>query len=94
MARHSVLCYAPRMPLRRSVLFVVAVLLMGGLAGAQTVSTDPPAIAAVRVKAQAGDANAHFDLGCAPDDGKGVPHDAVESLKRRNRAASPASTRC
>ena len=60
-------------------------------AGAQTVSTDTPAIAAGRVKAKAGDAIAHFDLGCASDDGKGVPQDAVESPKRRTLAASPAS---
>ena len=60
-------------------------------AGAQTVSTDTPAIAAVRVKAKAGDVNAHFDLGWASDAGTGVPQDAVESPKRRTLAASPVS---
>lgn len=73
------------------MLFVVAVLLMSGFAGAQTVSTDTPAIAVGRIKAKAGDANADFDLGCESDDGKGVPQDAVESPRRRTLAASPAS---
>lgn len=79
------------MTLRRSVLSGVAVLFMSDLAGAQTVSTDTPAIAVGRVKAKAGDANADFDLGCESDDGKGVPQDAVESPRRRTLAASPAS---
>ena len=64
------------MNLRRGVPCVVAVLLMSGVASAQApsvrprgqiVSTDTPEIAALRVKANAGDAGAQYNLGVRYD---------------------------
>ena len=67
---------------------MLAVLLVSGVASAQTVLTDTPEIAALRVKANAGDASAQFYLGGMYRLGQGVPQDYVESHKWRNLAAS------
>ena len=69
---------------RRLLGGMLAVLLVSGVAGAQTppvrlraqtVSTDTPAIAALRVEANAGDADAQWLLGYAYEIGQGVPQD-------------------
>ena len=61
---------------------MLAVLLVSGVAckqsssvqaPAQTISTDTPEIAALRVKANAGDADAQYNLGNAYYMGQGVP---------------------
>ena len=69
-SRFRVLCYASRMLTMRGVRGgMLALLLVNGVAGAQTppvrpraqtVSTDTPAIAALRLKANAGDAFAQL----------------------------------
>ena len=75
--------------LRRCVVGVVAVLLVSGVALAQTSET--AFIAELRAKANAGDANAQFNLGVMYYTGLGVPQDYVEAHKWRNLAASRAS---
>ena len=55
--------------LRRLLSGVLVVLLVSGVAGAQTVPTDTPKIAALRVKANAGDAEAQWALGAMYYDG-------------------------
>jgi hypothetical protein len=60
--------------LRRGVVGVVAVLLVGGVASAQT----PTDIAALRVKADAGDADAQYNLGVWYRFGLGVPQDSAQ----------------
>ena len=45
----------------------------------QTVSTDTPEIAALRVKANAGDAGAQYSLGVMYAEGQGVPQDRVSA---------------
>ena len=59
---------------RRLLGGLLAVLLVSGVAGAQTVPTDTPKIAALRVKANAGDADAQSSLGVAYAKGHRVPH--------------------
>ena len=76
--------------LRRCVVGVVAVLLMSGVALAQTSET--AFIAELRAKANAGDANAQYNLGVMYYTGLGVPQDYVEAHKWHNLAASRAST--
>ena len=56
----------------------VAVLLMSGMASAQTSETAD--IAALRVRANAGDAGAEYNLGVAYSAGRGVPQDYVEAV--------------
>ena len=56
-----------------------------------TAQTETAGIAALRVLANAGDAEAQNDLGYAYDIGQGVPQDYVESHKWHNLAASRAS---
>jgi len=69
--------------LRRCVAGVVAVLLMSGVALAQT-RTD---IAALRVKANAGDADAQNELGGTYFYGDGVPKDQAEGVSWWRKAA-------
>ena len=80
---------------------MLAVLLVSGVAGAQTppvrpraqtVSTDTPEIAALRVKANAGDAGAQYNLGLMYGNGQSVQEDYVEGYKWLNLAASRASS--
>ena len=54
---------------------------------AQTVSTDTPEIAALRVKANAGDADAQFELGYAYSSGRGVPQDYAQAVAWFRKAA-------
>ena len=72
---------------RRLLGGVLVVLLVSGVAGAQTVSTDTPAIAALRVKANAGDADAQHNLGYAYDIGQGVPQDYAQAAAWYRKAA-------
>ena len=71
---------------RLSAALVVLVLLVSGAALAQT-----PTPAEIRVKADAGDANAQGLLGFYYSTGQGVPQDFVEAHKWHNLAASRAS---
>ena len=68
---------------RLSVALVVAVLLVSGVAWAQT----PADIAALRVQANAGDADAQFKLGSAYDLGQSVPQDYVQAVSWSRKAA-------
>ena len=70
--------------LRRCVV-VVAVLLVSGMASAQTSETAD--IAALRVRANAGDANAQFSLGNANAEGQGVPQDYAQAVSWYRKAA-------
>ena len=71
---------------------MLALLLVSGVAGAQTVSTDTPEIAALRVAANAGDLAVQYILGrLYAGNGQIVPKDSVESHKWLNLAASRAS---
>ena len=72
---------------RRLLGGVLAVLLVSGVAGAQTVSTDTPKIAALRVKANAGDAEAQWLLGNAYISGQGVPKDYTQAAAWFRKAA-------
>ena len=69
--------------LRRCVGGVVTVLLMSGMASAQTAAD----IAEFRAKANAGDANAQHNLGYAYDIGKGVPQDYAQAVSWYRKAA-------
>jgi hypothetical protein len=71
--------------LRTCAVGLVAVLLMSGVALAQTSETAD--IAALRVRANAGDADAQFYLGFAYAKGQGVPQDYVEAVSRYRKAA-------
>jgi Sel1 repeat len=75
---------------------LVVLLVSGGVAGAQTppvrpraqtVSTDTPEIAALRVKANAGDADAQSNLGYAYVVGQGVPQDYAQAALWLRKAA-------
>ncbi len=90
------------LPVRVAVLAVLGVLLGGAGASAQTPRPTPaparpaaaPAdnsLAALRIRANAGDADAQFDLGWRYTTGEGVPKDYVEAHKWRNLAAAHAS---
>ena len=57
------------------------------MAGAQTVPTDTPEVAALRVKANAGDARAQFFLGVAYSKGEGVPQDSTQAAAWFRKAA-------
>ena len=81
---------------RRLLGGMLAVLLVSGVAGAQTppvrpraqtVSTDTPEIAALRVKANAGDAAAQFYLGLMYDLAWGVPQDFAQAVAWYRKAA-------
>ena len=76
--------------LRRGVVGVVAVLLVGGLALAQTPTDD---IAALRVKANAGDAASQVILGTKYSDGEDVPQDYVEAVSWYRLAADQGYAR-
>ena len=85
---------------RRLLGGMLAVLLVSGVAckqsssvqaPAQTVSTDTPEIAALRVTANAGDAHAQWHLGVMYRNGRGVPQDYVEAHKWYNLGASRVS---
>ena len=69
----------------RTCVVVVAVLLVGGVALAQTSETAD--IAALRVRANAGDANAQFILGLAYADGEGVPQDDAQAVSWFRKSA-------
>jgi uncharacterized protein len=80
---------------------MLAVLLVSGVAGAQTppvrpraqtVSTDTPTIAALRVKANAGDADAQWNLGVMYRIGSGVPQDYAQSVAWYRKAADQGHT--
>ena len=73
--------------MRRLLGGVLVVLLVSGVAGAQTVSTDTPKIAALRVKANAGDADAQYNLGRIYDNGQGVPQDYGQAAAWYRKAA-------
>ena len=81
------------MTMRRLLGGVLAVLLVSGVVGAQTppvrpraqtVSTDTPEIAALRVKANAGDAGAQFNLGVRYD-----PYGLLEKRGARPSGHAP-----
>jgi len=63
--------------LRRSVVGAALVLLVSGVASAQTPS--PTDIAALRVKANAGNADAQYNLGVWYRFGQGVPQDYAQA---------------
>ena len=71
--------------LRRCVVGVVTVLLVSGVALAQTSETAD--IAALRVRANAGDAGAQHNLGYAYSNGQGVPQDYAQSASWYRKAA-------
>ena len=75
--------------LRRCVVLVAAVLLVSGGASAQapTTSTETAEIAALRVKANAGDADAQYNLGVWYHFGKGVPQDDAQAVSWFRKAA-------
>ena len=73
--------------MRRLLGGMLAVLLVSGVAGAQTVLTDTPEIAALRVKANAGDADAQYNLGVWYNFGHGVPQDSVQAVAWIRKAA-------
>jgi TPR repeat protein len=76
--------YPPLMlNIHRCVVGVVAVLLVSGVASAQT-SAD---IAALRVEANAGDANAQYNLGVMYETGHGVPEDYAQAVSWFRQAA-------
>ena len=85
------------MTMRRLLGGVLAVLLVSGVVGAQTppvrpraqtVSTDTPKIAALRVKANAGDAEAQWLLGLLYANGQGgVPQDYAQGVAWYRKAA-------
>jgi TPR repeat protein len=64
---------------------VVAVLLVSGAALAQTPT--PTEIAEWRVDADAGDANAHYNLGVIYSNGQGVPQDFAQGVTWYRQAA-------
>jgi TPR repeat protein len=69
--------------LRRSVVGVVAVLLVSGVAWAQT----PATIAEWRVQANAGDAAAQYNLGMMYGRGQSVPQDFAQAITWYRKAA-------
>ena len=82
--------------MRRLLGGMLALLLVSGVAGAQTppvrppaqtVPTDTPEIAALRVKANAGDADAQYNLGVWYNFGHGVPQDSVQAIAWIRKAA-------
>ena len=83
---------------RRLLSGVLVVLLMSGVACKQSPSVQAPAqtetaptapadVAALRVKANAGDAGAQNYLGFAYDSGQGVPQDSVQAVAWYRKAA-------
>ena len=72
---------------RRLLGAVLALLLVSGVAGAQTVLTDTPEIAALSVKANAGDADAQYNLGASYYLGQGVPQDYAQAAAWYRKAA-------
>ena len=68
---------------RLSVALVVAVLLVSGVAWAQT----PADIAALRVQANAGDADAQTSLAIAYFNGEGIPQDDAQAMLWFRKAA-------
>ncbi len=72
--------------MRRLLGGMLAVLLVSGVACKQS-STDTPEIAALSVKANAGDADAQYNLGSAYDLGQGVPQDNAQAAAWYRKAA-------
>ncbi len=70
------------MLLARKIVLLVPVLLTAALVFAQTVD-----IAALRRKAEAGDAKAQFDLASAYSQGTGVPKDSAQGIQWLKRSA-------
>ena len=60
---------------------VAAVAVLTALALCVPVQAQTPEIDALRVRAEAGDADAQFNLGASYDDGRGVPQDAAEAVR-------------
>ena len=74
------------MTMRRLLGGVLAVLLVIGVACEQS-STDTPEIAALSVKANAGDADAQYNLGASYYIGQGVPQDYAQAAAWYRKAA-------
>ncbi len=74
---------------RLSVALVVLVLLVSGVAWAQTptTSSESAELAATRVKANAGDADSQWLLGYYYSIGKGVPQDYAQAVSWYRQAA-------
>ena len=81
--------------MRRVLGGVVAALLVSGVAGAQTATapTESAETAALRVKANSGDANAQSYLGYAYDRGEGVPQDYAQAALWYRKAAEQGDAR-
>jgi hypothetical protein len=59
----------------------LGVLLVGAVACAASAQAQTPEIDALRVRAEAGDAEAQFTLGLVYDIGEGVPEDDAEAQR-------------
>ena len=74
--------------LRRLALAGMAALLLGAAACAETPEpAQDDSIEALRTRANAGDADAHYNLGLMYDNGEGVPQDDVEAVAWYRQAA-------
>ena len=73
--------------LRRGVVGVALVLLVNGVALAQTASGESATIAALRVKANAGDASSQWVLGVAYQLGNALPQDYAQAVAWYRQAA-------
>ena len=61
--------------------FVAVVAVLTALVLCVPVQAQTPEIDELRVRAEAGDAEAQFNLGTSYDDGRGVPQDAAEAVR-------------
>jgi TPR repeat protein len=61
--------------------FVAAVAVLAALVLCVPVQAQTPEIDALRVRAEAGDAEAQYNLGANYADGQGVPEDAAEAVR-------------
>ncbi len=61
--------------------FVAVVAVLAALGVGAPVQAQTPEIDALRVRAEAGDAEAQLDLGFRYDIGRGVPQDYVEAAR-------------
>ena len=75
------------MTMRRLLGGVLAVLLVVGGVACKQSSTDTPEIAALSVKANAGDADAQYNLGASYYIGQGVPQDDAQAMAWFRKAA-------
>ena len=80
--------------LRRLALAGMVALLVGAAACAETADTQTPepaqgdTLEALRTRANAGDADAQYNLGVMYRTGRGVPQDDVEAYKNWNEVRS------